>query len=70
MFPTPDAFGAHKAWFGTTTRELIKEHSYNIAGLAGSRIDIVGNVINLVPVYWVSEFLVCQLHTFWGFAVG
>ncbi|KAH9854311.1 heme peroxidase [Lenzites betulinus] len=57
IFPTPDAFGAHKAWFGTTLRELIKEHSYKIDGLPGSRLDIIGNVVNLVPVYWVSEFI-------------
>ncbi|KAI8981356.1 heme peroxidase [Trametes punicea] len=56
LFPTQDAFGAHKAWFGTKVRDLIKEHSYKVDGLAGSRLDIVGNVINLTPVYWVSEF--------------
>ncbi|OSD00891.1 heme peroxidase [Trametes coccinea BRFM310] len=57
LFPTQDAFGAHKAWFGTKMRELIKERSYKIDGLAGSRLDIVGNVINLAPVHWVSEFI-------------
>ncbi|KAI0354701.1 heme peroxidase [Trametes cingulata] len=57
LFPTPDAFASHKAWFGTTVRELIKEHSFKMDGLAGSRLDIVGNVVNLAPVQWVSEFI-------------
>ncbi|CDO73377.1 hypothetical protein BN946_scf185013.g11 [Trametes cinnabarina] len=57
LFPTPDAFAAHKAWFGTKMRELIKDQSYKIDGLAGSRLDIVGTVINLAPVAWVSEFV-------------
>ena len=58
LFPSQDAFGQHKAWFGATIRQLIKDNSYKPGGVAGSRLDIVGNVINLTPVYWVSQFLV------------
>ncbi|KAI0673867.1 heme peroxidase [Trametes maxima] len=57
LFPNQDAFGSHKAWFGATVRELIKLNSYKLDGLAGTRLDVVGNVINLAPVYWVSEFI-------------
>ncbi|KAI0658449.1 heme peroxidase [Cubamyces menziesii] len=57
LFPSQDAFGQHKAWFGATIRQLIKDNSYKPGGVAGSRLDIVGNVINLTPVYWVSQFL-------------
>ncbi|KAI0640160.1 heme peroxidase [Trametes polyzona] len=57
VFPTNDAVQKHRQWFATTMRELIKEHTYKINGLAGSRVDLVGNVVNLAPVYWVSEFI-------------
>ena len=39
-------------------QKLIKEHTLKVDGLAGSRLDIVGNVVNLAPVYWVAEFIV------------
>ena len=61
MFPTQDAFAGHKAFFRSTAQELIKDHTYTLSGIPGKRIDIVGNVINLVPVYWVSEFIVRTL---------
>ncbi|KAI0713138.1 heme peroxidase [Cerioporus squamosus] len=57
LFPTPDAYGAHKAWFRTTVQQLIKDHSFKVTGLPGTRLDVVGNVINLAPVYWVSEYM-------------
>ncbi|PIL31281.1 cytochrome P450 [Ganoderma sinense ZZ0214-1] len=57
LFPTPDAFESHKQWFSSTVQKLIKEHTLKVDGLAGSRLDIVGNVANLAPVYWVSEFI-------------
>lgn len=31
---------------------------YRIGGIPGTRVDIVGNVINLVSVRWVVDFLV------------
>ena len=58
LFPTQDAINSHVQWIGKTVQKLIKQHSLKIDGLPGSRIDIVGNVANLAPVYWVSEFIV------------
>ena len=58
MFPTQDAFAGHKAFFRTTAQALIEDHSFMLSGVPGKRVYIVGNVINLVPVYWVSEFIV------------
>ena len=58
LFPTQDAFDSHKQWIATTVQKLIKEHTLKVDGLAGSRLDVVGNVANLAPVYWVSEFIV------------
>ena len=58
LFPTQDTFDSHKQWIATTVQKLIKEHTLKVDGLAGSRLDVVGNVANLAPVYWVSEFIV------------
>ena len=58
LFPTQDAINSHVQWIGKTVQKLIKQHSLKIDGLPGSRIDIVGNVAILAPVYWVSEFIV------------
>ena len=62
LFPTQDTFDSHKQWIATTVQKLIKEHTLKVDGLSGSRLDIVGNVANLAPVYWVSEFIVCSLR--------
>lgn len=58
MFPTQDALAGHKAWFVKTAQQLITDSTFTLDGLPGKRVDVVGNVINLVPVYWVSEFVV------------
>ncbi|KAI0752622.1 heme peroxidase [Daedaleopsis nitida] len=57
LFPNKDAIATHKAWIRSKANELITEHTYKLDGVAGQRLDIVGNVINLVPIFWVSEFL-------------
>lgn len=53
--PTLDAFG--KA-FGAMAKDLIKTWSYKIPGVPGTRVDIVRNVVNLVSVHWVADYLV------------
>ena len=58
LFPTHDSVSQHAAWIGNKTRQLVKDHSFKLFGVAGSRLDIVGNVVNLAPVYWVAEFIV------------
>ncbi|RPD64671.1 heme peroxidase [Lentinus tigrinus ALCF2SS1-6] len=57
LFPTPDAYTAHKAWFRTQVQQLIKDHTFKVSGLPGTRLDVVGNVINLAPAYWVAEYI-------------
>ncbi|KAI0829008.1 heme peroxidase, partial [Trametes gibbosa] len=57
LFPSHSALRDHAVWLRTTTRKLIEEHSYQPDGLPGYRLDLVGNVINLAPVYWVSNFM-------------
>ncbi|KAI0756453.1 heme peroxidase [Daedaleopsis nitida] len=57
LFPTKDALAAHRDFIRSTAQQLIKDNTFKLDGLAGQRVDIVGNVINLIPVYWVSEFI-------------
>lgn len=62
LFPDGKASLAQYAQaFKTMTNDLIKEYSYKIEGVPGTRIDIVNNVINLVSVRWIADFLVCSL---------
>ena len=58
LFPTKDAVASHAQWLGDRVRQLVQEHSFNLDGVPGARLDVVGNVVNLAPVYWVSEFIV------------
>ena len=58
LFPTPDAYTKHRAWFGTQVQQLIKDHTFQVSGLPGSRLDVVGNVINQAPAYWVANYIV------------
>lgn len=39
------------------TQQLVKENSYKISGIPGTRVDIVRNVINLAAVHWASDWL-------------
>ena len=45
-------------YYVETTQKMIKEWSYTIPNVPGTRVDIVRNVINLVSVHWVADYLV------------
>lgn len=51
---TKDSVIAFQKW----TQDLIYENSYTLGSLPGRRIDIVGNVTNLLGVRWVADYLV------------
>ncbi|KAH9932122.1 heme peroxidase [Epithele typhae] len=57
LFPNSDAVAAHASWFGSKVQELVKAHSYVLDGVPGKRLDVIGNVVNLAPVHWVSEYI-------------
>jgi hypothetical protein len=42
-------------YFGKTTQYLIKTKSFDTVGHKASYIDIVKDVINLLPIYWLSQ---------------
>lgn len=45
-------------WYKQTTTDLIKQWSYTIDGIPGTRIDIVRNVINIAAVRWAADYLI------------
>ncbi|KAH7335533.1 heme peroxidase [Rhizoctonia solani] len=42
-------------WYAAKTTELIKEKSFSMSKNSTRTVDIVRDVLNLVPVYWVSQ---------------
>lgn len=50
--------------FKKMTADLITEYSYTLHGISGTRIDIVGNVINLLTVRWAADYLVSPFPPF------
>ncbi|TCD62866.1 hypothetical protein EIP91_006272 [Steccherinum ochraceum] len=58
LFPTQDSMANYVNFYKSKTLELLKENSYKISGVAGTRVDIVRNVINLVSVHWAADYLI------------
>ncbi|KAH8099451.1 heme peroxidase [Cristinia sonorae] len=58
LFPTQDSLVNYVNFYKTKTLELLKENSYKISGVPGTRVDIVRNVINLVSVHWAADYLI------------
>ncbi|CAL1708758.1 unnamed protein product [Somion occarium] len=58
LFPEPASLTAYTSWYKEKTIEFVLEHSYKIQGVPGTRVDIVRNVINLVSVHWVADWLI------------
>lgn len=44
-------------FYKETIVNLLKEHSYKLPGLPGTRVDIVRNVFNIACVHWASYYL-------------
>ncbi|KAG9083295.1 hypothetical protein FRC07_013955, partial [Ceratobasidium sp. 392] len=54
---SPDAIARYTQWYGAKTTDLIKEKSFSMSKSNTRSVDIVRDVLNLVPVYWVSQEL-------------
>lgn len=57
LFPDQASISNYTAWYKQTTTDLIKQYSYTIGGLPGTRVDIVRNVINIAAVHWAADYL-------------
>ncbi|KAG8750070.1 hypothetical protein FRC12_013089 [Ceratobasidium sp. 428] len=54
---TPEALAQYTQWYGAKTAELINEKSFSMSKSKTRSVDIVRDVLNLVPVHWVSQEL-------------
>ncbi|KAG8780137.1 hypothetical protein FRC12_023407 [Ceratobasidium sp. 428] len=57
VMATPEALARYTLWYGAKTTELIDEKSFSMSKSEARSVDIVRDVLNLVPVYWVSQEL-------------
>ncbi|KAI0783170.1 heme peroxidase [Abortiporus biennis] len=57
IFPDEKTIDGYITWFKQKTAEFIGSKSYKLDGTAGTRVDIVQNVINLVFVHWAADYL-------------
>ncbi|KAK7695141.1 hypothetical protein QCA50_002331 [Cerrena zonata] len=57
LFPNKEVVNGYVSWYKQMTQQLVKENSYKISGIPGTRVDIVRNVINLAAVHWASDWL-------------
>ncbi|KAF8587829.1 linoleate diol synthase [Ramaria rubella] len=54
LFDTPHSLNKYAAFYHSKTKELIDERSFLLVGNRSRNIDIVRDVLNVVPVLWVS----------------
>lgn len=53
-----EAIDRYVKWYGKKTTELINSKSFSMTNSRTRSVDIVRDVVNLVPVHWVSQCLV------------
>ncbi|KAG8842829.1 hypothetical protein FRB96_004714 [Tulasnella sp. 330] len=57
LFPDQNSLPGYAAFYGEMTAQLIKEKSFSLVGQASRSIDIVQDVLNLVPIHWISRHI-------------
>ncbi|KAG8877662.1 hypothetical protein FRB98_006589 [Tulasnella sp. 332] len=57
LFPDQNALLGYGTFYGQMTSQLIREKSFSLVGQALRSIDIVQEVLNLVPVHWISHHI-------------
>ncbi|CAE6536627.1 unnamed protein product [Rhizoctonia solani] len=55
LVSSQEALDYNVTWYADKTTELIKEKSFSMSQGSTRTVDIVRDVLNLVPVYWVSQ---------------
>ncbi|KAF8677681.1 heme peroxidase [Rhizoctonia solani] len=55
MVGSAESLEYNVAWYAAKTTELIKDKSFSMSKGTTRNVDIVRDVLNLVPVYWVSQ---------------
>lgn len=62
-FAHPIATRQHARYLGEVTERLIRVKEYSLVGGGRWSIDIVKDVLNLVPVHFVSRYVVSWCHS-------
>jgi len=57
------------SYFAKKTQDLVKSHAFSKVGTEVNFVDVVKDVINLLPIHWVSQEIVrsCFVATPWIF---
>ncbi|KAJ7070750.1 linoleate diol synthase [Mycena amicta] len=63
LFGSPDLLNKAGAFFRDTTRQLIALSSFKLVGGKTCVVDIVRDVLKLVPVYWSADIAGIELKT-------
>ncbi|KAJ6619469.1 linoleate diol synthase [Mycena sp. CBHHK59/15] len=63
LFESEEARDRVGAFFRDTTRKLISTHSFTLVGGKKCVVDIVRDVLKIVPVYWAADLAGIQLKT-------
>ena len=59
----PDAEASIKSFFYEKTRELIQRESCHSVGTSTHTVDLVRDVLKLVPIYWAADLVSSTLKT-------
>ncbi|KAJ7442287.1 linoleate diol synthase [Mycena latifolia] len=63
LFESPEALDKVGNFFRDTTRKLIGTHSFTLVGGKTCVVDIVRDVLKIVPVYWAADIAGIELKT-------
>ncbi|KAJ7623211.1 linoleate diol synthase [Roridomyces roridus] len=63
LFESPEHLDKVGTFFRDTTRKLVASHSFTIVNGKTNVVDIVRDVLKVVPVYWAAEIAGIQLKT-------
>ncbi|KAJ6515136.1 linoleate diol synthase [Mycena vitilis] len=63
LFESPESLDKLGAFFRDTTQKLISTHSFTLVGGKKCVVDIVRDVLKVVPVYWAAEIAGIELKT-------
>lgn len=58
LVPSPEAVSVICAYFCNKTKELIEQHSFRLIGGKTRAVDIVHDVLNVLPLHWAATEVV------------
>lgn len=59
LAPSPEAVSKICAYFHNKTKELIEQHSFPLIGEKTRAVNVVRDVLKLVPLHWAATEVVC-----------